>query len=126
MDLVRHLLQLKRYEMNTRDWPYIRCRHLSPKKKRFVIMFLISAVLYLSPPSHKSLVMHSESICTDSIINRSDYLATNETWMEYSMPVNVLICYYIVILLSADKFQLHHRVAVSSSSSSRKAGRVTI
>ncbi|GFQ96850.1 hypothetical protein TNCT_161251 [Trichonephila clavata] len=39
----------------------------------------------------QSLVAHSEDISTDSIIHRSDYLAISETWMEDSMPVNVLV-----------------------------------
>ncbi|GFW87246.1 hypothetical protein TNCV_5125981 [Trichonephila clavipes] len=38
----------------------------------------------------QSLVTHSEDISSDSIINRSDYSAISEIWMDYSMPVNVL------------------------------------
>ncbi|GFS78341.1 hypothetical protein TNCV_4766271 [Trichonephila clavipes] len=37
----------------------------------------------------QSLVLHSEDISTDSHINRSVYLAMNETWMEDSMAVNL-------------------------------------
>ena len=36
-----------------------------------------------------SLVAHTVDISTDTLINRSEYFAVSETWMENSMPVNV-------------------------------------
>ncbi|GFX31547.1 hypothetical protein TNCV_687951 [Trichonephila clavipes] len=55
-----------------------------PDQRCFILITVINA---------QSFVMHSEDISTDSIINRSDYLAINETWVEDS----------ILILLSADQ-----------------------
>jgi hypothetical protein len=44
---------------------------------------------YLSRRSTQSLVAHVEHIETDSIMNKSDYLVINETWMDDATPVNV-------------------------------------
>ncbi|GFQ65700.1 hypothetical protein TNCT_556821 [Trichonephila clavata] len=53
-------------------------------------------MFYNSVPDQRCLILitaiNAQSLAVDSednIINRSDYLAISETWMENSMPVNV-------------------------------------
>ncbi|GFR33030.1 hypothetical protein TNCT_261511 [Trichonephila clavata] len=47
-------------------------------------------LLLITTINAQSLIAHSEDISTDSIINRPDYLAISDTWMEDAMPLNVL------------------------------------
>ncbi|GFQ81496.1 hypothetical protein TNCT_54611 [Trichonephila clavata] len=75
----------------------------------------------------QSLVVHSEDISTDFIINRSDYLAISETWMEESMPVNGPAFDLRSYCNTAKRKQIATTSSVAvSSSSSRKADRVAI
>lgn len=75
----------------------------------------------------QSLVAHSEDISTDSIINRSDYLAISETWMEDFKPVQVPGFDLRSYRNTAKRRQIATTSSAAvSSSSSRIAGGVAI
>ncbi|GFR00822.1 hypothetical protein TNCT_560431 [Trichonephila clavata] len=71
--------------MSTRDWPKTSCQI----KKFCDSVPYQCCLMHIKAINTQNLVLHSEDISTDSIINLSDYLAISETWMEDSMPVNV-------------------------------------